>query len=128
MAEITVHLEAIVSGLPKMHEVEFYGQIDEKTFFIVHHPYVIEEERRDEWDEKELGVQVGQLSNPEDLKLSIGERREIKLLPVRVKGVTRYTGERTLIINTAIGRFVFPDPCLRKEQMPNLDGRLINLF
>ena len=75
-----------VDGLPKGHRVEYFGKIDETTFFVIHCP-------KENWDDDSFQAKVGSADHMHEVK---------------VKKVTRYRHSGATNIKTDKGNFYFP--------------------
>lgn len=103
--------KSVVNGLPDDHEVEYAGQIDATTYFVVYRP-------KENWNYDSFKVSMGPADNLQD---------------VEVTGAMRYRDGGTTVINVYIaerddfGTFFFPRPNT-KGKKPTFNRQPIDLF
>jgi len=99
--------KSVVNGLPDDHEVEYAGQIDENTFFVIYRP-----ENDHSYSLSNWKVSIGPVDN---------------LQEVEVIGGMKYGDGGIIVLNTVIGTFFFP-PSKRKDRWPLFNSHVIEVF
>lgn len=93
--------------LPKGHETEYFGLLDDENYFLIHRP-------KEGWDYSSFIAEIGPFED---------------MAETQVFKVVRYRDGGTTYIDTAKGMFYFPTPFSDTPVAPTLGGKpIIEVF